>query len=158
MEHPHNGTHLEALVLHGRPTVNVLCLTSQKELLLVEQYRFGSARFHLELPAGMVDVGESALEAAKRELLEETGYQGDNWLSLGTTYINPAYVDNTCEHFLVLDAAFVGRAAQDKTEDIFVQKIRVEEFDQLIIDGTICDGMSRSAWGMWRYLQSADLQ
>jgi ADP-ribose pyrophosphatase len=63
--------------------VVILALTGGGEIVLVRQFRPARSRFSLEMPAGSIDPGEAPLEAAKRELLEETGYDGGDWSELG---------------------------------------------------------------------------
>ena len=68
-----------------RPWVNVVAITAAEEVLLIRQYRHGLEQVHFEIPAGTTDPGETELEAAaRRELLEETGYGGGRWSPLIT--------------------------------------------------------------------------
>ena len=76
---------------------------SENELILVEQYRHGVDNITLEIPGGAVDKGEKSLDAAKRELLEETGHTSSEWVSLGEVQANPAFMTNTCATFLALN-------------------------------------------------------
>ena len=69
---------------------------------LVEQYRYGIEAPTLELAGGVCDVDEAPLETAKRELLEETGFASNDWISLGQVSSNPAMQDNYTHSFLAL--------------------------------------------------------
>lgn len=90
-------------VLEFPDAVCVVALTPALEILLVEQYRHGARRVMTELPAGAVDPGEQPLQAIRRELLEETGFAGDDWHHLGTYPMNGARHTNNVHAFLALD-------------------------------------------------------
>ncbi|MDH3649154.1 MAG: NUDIX hydrolase [Saprospiraceae bacterium] len=146
MENPRNGEHLQALVLHADDTVNVIALDSDQHVLLVEQFRFGIDAPVLELPAGFIDQGESPLEAAKRELLEETGYSGMNWTGLGFSYVNPSYVTNRCYHFLAQDVHFERLPNPDLTEDLLLHRIELQSIIGSASAGLpILDAIGRAA-------------
>ena len=98
-----NGQIIEPIVLDYNDEVVVLALTKPQEAVLVREYRHGIQEIILQLPGGSVDDGESPLEAAKRELLEETGYQSDNFIEIGQVNPNPSNYANTMYAFLALD-------------------------------------------------------
>src|SRR5438270_2739395 len=80
----------EMFVLDAANWVNVIPLTTDGQLVLVEQYRHGSDTVELEVPGGVMDKGDkSPIETACRELLEETGYEGNNPQIIGTVFPNP---------------------------------------------------------------------
>lgn len=99
-----NGHIIKPLVLDYEPEVTILALTKSQDVVLVREYRHGVQKTILQLPGGSVDEGESPLEAAKRELLEETGYQSDTFIEIGRVNSNPANYSNTMYAFLALDA------------------------------------------------------
>ena len=127
MQNPRNQVELDAIVLKLPDTINVVALDAQGALILVEQYRFGIDQTLFELPAGFIDHDEDPLEAAKRELLEETGYGSGQWKSLGVTYLNPSYVNNRCFHFLAKGVKYIGGGTPDSTEDIAIHKVPANE-------------------------------
>ena len=90
----------EFYVLEAPDWVNVVALTADRNLVLVEQWRHGVQRPTLEIPGGMVDPGEDPLAAAQRELQEETGYVSTRWTALGVIDPNPAIQANRCFTFL----------------------------------------------------------
>ena len=146
MENPRNSAEIEAIVLHTRDTVNVVALTKQRDLIVVEQYRFGIDNSLIELPAGIIEGEEPPVESAKRELLEETGYQSEKWIEIGTSYINPAYVDNRCYHFLALDCErTVQPLHQDELEDLEVHLIPFDQISDFVIQGNFRDAISKAA-------------
>ena len=108
LRNPRNQKVFERIVLESVDWVNVVALDTAGRSVMVRQYRFGTSSITLETPGGMVDPGESPLAAAKRELLEETGYTGERWTSLGAVEPNPAIHNNLCHHFLVEDVQRVG--------------------------------------------------
>ena len=100
MKNPLSGAILKRLVLESVDWVNMVALTPEGQSVMVRQYRFGVGYSTLETPGGMVDAGEDSLTAAKRELLEETGYASDTWHYLGAVEPNPAIHNHLCHHWL----------------------------------------------------------
>ena len=125
--HPARGTEREFAVLDAPDWVNVLALTPDGALVLVRQFRFGTADFSLEIPGGMVDRGEKPLAAGVRELREETGYAGARARRLGAVSGNPAILNNRCHFVLVEDAAPVAATAWDHDEEIEIVTAPVAE-------------------------------
>jgi ADP-ribose pyrophosphatase len=117
--------------------VNVIAITTDGLLVLVEQYRHGTDRVTLEIPGGGVDEGETAMEAAVRELEEETGFRPGELHPLGEVHPNPAFLSNTCWTFLALDCRRDGAIRPDPSEEIAVHLVELDAFTQLIDDGTI---------------------
>ncbi len=109
---PHTGREHSFYRLEGPDWVNVIAFTKELDLLVVEQYRHGINEATLEIPGGCCDPGETPLESAKRELLEESGFTSDSWISLGSCTPNPATQTNRAHSFLALDCeATAGRMA-----------------------------------------------
>lgn len=121
--------------------VNIVALTAKKEIILIRQYRFGSDRVELEIPGGAVEEGEPPLEAGLRELLEETGYAGENARIIGKVCPNPAIQDNFCYTVLVEKVQKVAEPALDEMEDIEVLTLPEEEIFTMVRDGSISHGL-----------------
>ena len=101
LENPRTGQRMERVVLETPDWVNVIALTEDGgDIVIVKQHRFGSDGATIEIPGGMIDLGEDPLVAAKRELREETGYVAAKWTALAPVAPNPAFIDNHCHHFL----------------------------------------------------------
>src|SRR5437879_12654140 len=99
---PRNGSEHEVFVIDAVDWVNVVAVTPDHHLVMVEQYRHGTATIELEIPGGMVDRADgSPLAAGVRELREETGYEGENPRLIGRIFPNPAIMSNTCHTVLV---------------------------------------------------------
>lgn len=126
-------------ILKAPEWINVIPITPQNEVVLVEQYRFGVQEPTLEIPGGMVDPGEEPAEAAQRELLEETGYQSEQWQSLGKASANPAIMSNYTHMYAAEGCEFAGldSDSSDEHERIEVRTVPMDEFLKLVKDGTI---------------------
>jgi ADP-ribose pyrophosphatase len=118
--------------------VTVLALTPEREVVLVEQYRHGLGGIGLELPAGMHDEpGESAAEAARRELLEETGYEAGRLELLGELRPSYARQTNRLFAFLALDCRAVTTPHGDPGEQIEVRLVELAALPGLVRSGGI---------------------
>jgi 8-oxo-dGTP pyrophosphatase MutT (NUDIX family) len=132
-----NGTEIpEYWITEYRPWVNVVAVTAADELVLIRQYRHGIGAVHFEIPAGTTDAGETDLEAAaRRELLEETGYGGGRWSPLITLSANPALQNNLTHTFLAEDVTLLQPPHLEASEELSVQLTPIAEVDALIEDG-----------------------
>lgn len=139
----------QALILDAPHWVNVIPLLGQgenREVVLVRQWRFASAAPSLEIPGGMVDPGESDEEAARRELLEETGYRARRWRRLGIVDPNPAILTNRCATWLAEELEAVEEPAGDGEEEITVERARLDELPALVARGEITHSLVVAAF------------
>lgn len=134
---PRTGAEHDRVVLTAPDWVNVVALTPTNEVVLIDQYRHGTAEVMVEIPGGMIDPGESPLEAATRELLEETGYAGNSARLIGKVHPNPAFLNNACYTVLVEDAERVSEQQMDGGEDIAVRLVPLGEISGQIASGEI---------------------
>jgi ADP-ribose pyrophosphatase len=117
--------------------INIIPITERDEVVMIEQYRHGTHEITLETPGGVVDPGETAAEAAARELLEETGYSGAEVIPLGDARPNPAILNNRVHSFLARNVSRWSEPALDATEHIAVRLVPLADVPALIADGTI---------------------
>ena len=112
---------------------------------MVRQYRFGVGYPTLETPGGMVDPGEDSLAAARRELLEETGFTGGRWRYLGAVEPNPAIHDHLCHHWLAEGVKQTEQPANTGGEHIHVTLMSETEVRAAVQDGTLRHALALSA-------------
>lgn len=118
-----------------RDAAFILSLTKDKKVPLVFQYKNGVKEVIWELPAGFVEEKEAPEEAARRELLEETGYQAKDFELLGKFAPNPSISNNRNFVFFAKDAEKVAEQKLDTNEDIEVRLFSFEELTKSIIEG-----------------------
>ena len=141
-----NGMVIDGFVLEYRDWVTVIALTKQQEMVLVRQYRHGAQKVILELPGGAMDAeDQSPMQAARRELLEETGFASDTFIQIGCVSPNPANQTNLIYSFLALDAEKVGGQHLDSTEDIEVVLKPLDEVIRMAKKGELLQSMQVSA-------------
>jgi ADP-ribose pyrophosphatase len=137
-----SGYVLDTHLLDYEDEVMVFALTKNQEVVLIRQYRHGIQEVILELPGGSVDNGESPLEAAKRELMEETGYVSDTWIEIGLGSPNPAIFTNRIYSFLALNVENVGKQSIQDAEDVEVLLIPLDEFISMAKSGDLIHSLN----------------
>lgn len=137
------GTIIEPYYVFEYPDwINVFGITSDNEVILVKQYRHGIQKVVLELPSGCIDEQDkSPLAAAKRELLEETGYSGNNFTETCIVSANPANHNNQTHCYLATDLKKTSEISLDEGEEIetvlvpfndFITMFKENKFDQAL--------------------------
>lgn len=128
----------EFFVLSGNDWVNIIPVTKDGEIVMIEQFRHGTSEVTLEIPGGLVDdTDESSLSAARREMNEETGYDSDEIEFLGTIAPNPAIQSNHCHSFLARNVEPKVTMKPDEFEEIRVRLVSLQEIPELIRTGAI---------------------
>ncbi len=137
--HPELKKESEFVVLNSPRWVNIIPITSEGNVVFVEQYRHGIDEITLEVPGGLIDINETPKQAAERECTEETGFIGDSTgaILLGENFPNPAFLNNVCYSFAWFNCKKVKEQKLDLNEDISVIEIPLKEIKQMIIDGQI---------------------
>ena len=143
---PRTGKDHDFYLLDSSDWVKVIPLTPEGKVILVKQYRFGSKEFSLEIPGGMLDEGDSPAGAAARELVEETGYAGEDPVLLGWVHPNPAIHTNRCYTYLIRNVSYQSSPRQDSTEDIEVQAVPLTDIPQLIREEKITHALVIAAF------------
>lgn len=145
-ESPRTGNRHRFVVLESPDWINIIPLTPEGKVVFVEQYRHGDETITLEVPGGMVDPGETPMQAALRELREETGYESDGTVHLGSVAPNPAFLNNRCHSFVTFNAHQVTTQAFDGTEDIALHEIPLANVPELIYTGKITHSLTIAAF------------
>jgi len=137
-----------AIVRHG-PSAVMMPVDGKGRVLLVRQFRLAAGASLWELPAGRVDEGETVLAAARRELIEETGYRARKWRKLVTYYASPGYVAETMTIYLATGLT-AGQATPMEDERIECRWFTPNELDRMIRTGRIVDGKTLIGYLLWR--------
>lgn len=128
-----NGTiHNEYYVLEYPTWINVIAITDEGKYVMVEQYRHGLQDVFTEIVAGVVESGEPPIEAAKRELLEETGFGGGEWSLNAVLSANPGSMNNLTYSFIAKGVKKLCEQHLDETEDINVKLLSEDEVRRML--------------------------
>jgi 8-oxo-dGTP pyrophosphatase MutT (NUDIX family) len=131
LQNAHNGITERMIILEGADSTNVIPVLPNGDMLFVRQFRFGTRTTTLELPGGIVDAGEASLQAAQRELREETGYTSTRWTYLGKIPSNPVFMDSYIHHWLAEDVALTTITEMDDgelTEPVVLSRTDVRDY------------------------------
>jgi ADP-ribose pyrophosphatase len=141
------GVRVRRDVIHHSGSVVVLAVDESRltpRVLLERQYRHAANGYLWELPAGRIDPGENALHAAKRELLEETGYTAEHWKRILNFYASPGFVAETMSVFLATGLR-AGKAQPEADEIIHKRMIALPAAVRMVLGGTIRDAKTISS-------------
>lgn len=145
-----NGAQIPTwFVLEFPDWINVIAITKDGQMVMEDQYRHGLGETHYELVAGVIDPGETPLEAAKRELSEETGYEGGEWQLFMTLSPNPTNHNNRSYTFLATGVEKAREQHQERTEDIHIHILEQTEVRQLLGQGEIVQALHAAP--LWKY-------
>ena len=137
-------------VLEYPSWVNIIALTVENEFILEKQFRYGLGVECYELPAGVCDEVEAPLEAAKRELLEETGYAGGDWQEWMISAPNANTMNNYCHTFLAVGVEKRAEQRLDATEMLEVGFFEKEKVREMLEAGQIVEADMVAA--LWKYM------
>ena len=135
---PRTGREHDFYVLDSVDWVNVIALTPDEKLVMIEQFRHGSNTVELEIPGGMMDPGETdPVATAVRELREETGYEGEDARVLGKIWSNPAILSNKTYTVLVENCRLKHDVDFDHGEDLATRLVPAAEIPKLVANEKI---------------------
>lgn len=139
----------EYWVLEFPDWVNVIALTKDGDMVMVRQYRHALGLTEYELCAGVMEEGESPLEAAKRELLEETGFGGGTWTEFMSICANPSNHTNLAHTFLAVGVERVCEQHLDATEELTCHVLSQDEVFGMLQRGEIFQALMAAP--LWRF-------
>lgn len=139
----------EYYVLEYPDWVNVIAITKEGQFVMERQYRHGLGVHSTELPCGVMEKGEDPLEAARRELLEETGYAGGEWTKLMAIGANPGSQNNLTHCFLAVGVEKIAEQSLDDTEELTVHLMSEAEVRSLLENNQICQALMVAP--LWKY-------
>ncbi|MBU0290017.1 NUDIX hydrolase [Hallella sp. CLA-AA-H145] len=128
---------------------NVVAITKDNKFLMECQYRHAQHLTAIEIPAGCVEKGETSLEAAQRELYEETGYGGGQWTKLMTISPNPGACNNYCHCYLALGVERVSTQHLESTEDIKMVFLEQDEVARMLRNDEFHQALMAAP--LWKY-------
>lgn len=137
-----------AIVQHAGSAV-VMPVDAGRRVLLVRQYRLPVGKYLWELPAGKVDEGETPLQAARRELAEETGYRAKKWEKLAIFYPSPGFLAEKMTIYLAHDLT-EGVKTPMEDERIETKWFTAKEIDELIRSYKIIDAKTQIGFMKWQ--------
>lgn len=143
LEEPDGHRHIKDVVRHNGSVV-MLAVDERKnpadpDVILERQYRHAAGQYLIELPAGTRDPGEAPLAAAKRELIEETGYRAKKWTMLLKYFASPGFLGEWMQIYLARDIR-EGEAQPELDENIEILRMPLSEAMKLVAAGKIHDG------------------
>ena len=145
----------EYYVLEYPDWINVIAITRDGQFIFVRQYRHGLGKYAYELCAGVIeDSDASPMEAAKRELLEETGYGKGQWSEWMALSANPGSQNNLTHCFLATDLELVAVQHLDDTEELTVHLFSLAEVREMLEKGEIVQALHAAP--LWKYMSGRE--
>jgi len=144
-QHPVNQKEGDFYVIKTSDWTQAIPLTSNDELILVNQYRFASEALSWEFPGGALDADETPIAAAARELKEETGFIGKNPKIIGSCRPNPAIIDNHAYFVLIEACEFKESTQWDHHEELQIAAVPVEDVFKMAVEEKISHALSLNA-------------
>ena len=141
-------------LLEARDWVTVVPVVRQRDgsesFLMVRQYRHGIERLTLEFPAGLVEPGEQAEAAARRELLEETGHEAEALAHCATMGAAPAFMTNWCHVYVAWRLKEPRRQSLDETERLDLASVPIAEVEDRLGSGELVNSITAMSYLFYR--------
>jgi ADP-ribose pyrophosphatase len=147
------GFEIKRSVVRHVGSAVMMAVDDKKRVLLVRQFRLPAGKNIWELPAGRLDPGEKPLQAAKRELIEETGYRARTWSKLASFWVSPGYVQERMTVYLATDLT-AGVATPMDDERIETRWFTRKELGEMIRAGKIEDAKTMVGFYAWQARKS----
>jgi ADP-ribose pyrophosphatase len=144
-----DGFEIKRAIIQHPGSAVVMPVDDRKRVLLVRQYRLPALQYLWELPAGRIDEGETPLQAAKRELGEETGYRAKKWQSLGAFFPSPGFLAEKMTIYLATELT-EGKQTPMEDERIEPKWFTAREIDGLIEAGKVLDAKTQIGFLKWK--------
>tara|TARA_R110002110_G_scaffold301156_1_gene515082 strand:+ start:42211 stop:42759 length:549 start_codon:yes stop_codon:yes gene_type:complete len=128
-------------VVEAKPAIGIVPLSDALETFLVGQYRYPLETYSWEIPEGGAEKNESLLDAARRELREETGLEAEKWTALGEMYTSNCFTNERAYVFVAEDLK-QGAAQPDPTEELQIKKVSFSKAWQMVLDEEIKDSLA----------------
>ena len=143
------GVEIRRFIVRHRGSAVMLAADARGRVLLVRQFRLAAGQALWELPAGRIDEGETALQAARRELLEEAGLRAREWRKLVWFYSSPGFLSEKMTVFLATGLT-QGEAKPMEDERIECRWFTRQDLETMIRTGKIVDGKTLAGYWAWR--------
>ena len=151
---PNGKINPEFYVLEYPTWVNIIAITTTGQFVLIRQYRHGIGETNFEIVAGVCEDGEEPVDAARRELLEESGYGGGEWKELMAISGNSSTTNNLTHCFVATGVEHIGSQHLDATEDIEIHLVSRDELLAMLHRGDIKQALMAAP--LWRYFYEKD--
>jgi len=143
------GFEIKRFIVQHRGSAVMMPVDENNRILLVRQYRLPARRYLWELPAGSIDEGETALQTARRELVEETGYRAKRWQKLAEFFPSPGFLAEEMTIYLATGLT-AGEATPMEDERIEVRWFTAKQVDDMLRAGKILDAKTIIGFLKWK--------